>query len=301
MQASAICSVRHGLASLRRKTVALGTQNGPTLATLLSAPKRHAGHSKWAKIHRAKGANDAKKAIIFTKMAASIKAAVQAGGADPASNMRLQGALDRAKELNVSKDVIDRALETGATSAAAEQVLYEGRGPANSGIIVEALTDNRKRTTAAVRSLLSKSGGDLQSSGKVSWDFDYHGRVGLARPAGDASWEDRLLEAALAAGALDVEFEETTQGDAEFGAPAAHVVCEALTVYKIRDALAAAGFSPLSTSQARIPRTMVTLSAGSDAAAAFDALLEALDDHPDVSCVWHNVEIEDEEGSGDDA
>lgn len=275
---------------------ALEVRFAPHSALRPAIPVRYAGHSKWAKIHRAKGANDAKRAILFSMVASSIKAAVQAGGKDPALNMRLQGALDRAKEVNVPKDVVDRALEAGATSAAAEQVLYEGRGPANSGILVEALTDNRKRTTSAVRSLLTKSGGELQSSGKVSYDFDYHGRVGIVRKASDAAaaepWEDRLLEAALGAGALDVEFSEADADDTA----AAFVVCEALAVYKVRDALAAAGFEAASTAQARLPRSVVTLEAGSDAAVAFESLIDALEEHPDVERVFHNVEVEDGEG-----
>lgn len=277
----------------------------PVPALRLTVPVRHAGHSKWAKIHRAKGANDAKRAILFSKVASSIKAAVQAGGKDPALNMRLAGALDRAKEVNVPREVVDRALEAGATSAAAEQVLYEGRGPANSGILVEALTDNRKRTTGAVRSLLTKSGGELQSAGKVSYDFDYHGRVGVVRKGASAArsgdeegapWEDRLLEEALGAGALDVEFGEA-------GSPVdAYVVCEALAVYKVRERLVAAGFEVASTSQARLPRSTVTLESGSDEAAAFEALIDALEELPDVERVFHNVEVDggeaDEEEGG---
>ena len=271
-------------------------------------PVRFAGHSKWAKIHRAKGANDAKRAVLFSKIAAAIKAAVQAGGASVDTNTRLQGALDRAKESSVPRDVIDRALEAGATSTAAEQVLYEGRGPANTGFIIEALTDNKKRTTSAVRSLLTKSGGDLQSAGKVSWDFDFHGRIEIAQAGPDASWADRLLEAALEAGALDVEFveagEEAEDASGKGNRASAHVVCEALTVYKLRDTLAAAGFTPVSTSQARIPRSVVSIDSGSDAALALETLIDALEEHPDVSCVWHNAEVEggeeeeEEEGEG---
>lgn len=265
--------------------------SAPALARSISSTSvLFAGHSKWAKIARSKGVNDLKRSVIFAKVSAQIKAAVQAGGADPGGNLRLQSALDRAKELNVPKDIIERALTSGAgPGAAAEVVMYEGRGPGPSVFIVEALTDNRNRTSRAVRAMFSRAGGDMQSTGSVSWDFDFRGRIGIAAQA-TAGWEDALLEAALASGGLDVDF-------AADDAAAAHVLCEGGAVHTVRAALASAGFTVVSSSTARLSRTMVDLEPGSDEAVKFEELLEDFDEHPDVVAVSHNVneDVEDDE------
>ena len=163
-----------------------------------------AGHSKWAQIKRKKGATDAKRGQLFSKLARAIIVAARDGGPDPAGNLTLQNAIEKAKEASMPKENIERAIARGAGPAADgsayETVTYEGYGPAGVALYVEALTDNRNRTAAEVRHIFSKSDGSLAESGAVAWLFE---RRGIVLVDGDAD-EDELTLAAADGGADDI-------------------------------------------------------------------------------------------------
>lgn len=168
------------------------------------------GHSKWATIKRAKGANDAKKGALFTKLSKAITLAVSAGGgvADPAQNFRLRLAVEAARGGNMPKDTIERAIEkaAGKSGNALEEVLYEGFGPGGVGIIVEAATDNKNRTTSEVANVFNKNGGNMGAMGSVSYQFKKMGQLLVEK--GKLSFDELFLEAADA-GAEDVEDSDT--------------------------------------------------------------------------------------------
>ena len=167
------------------------------------------GHSKWANIKRKKGKNDAVRGKITTKISREITIAVRMGGADPTGNMRLKLALQKAKENNIPKENINRAIQKGAGTLEGqsyEEIVYEGYGPAGVALTVNVLTDNRNRAAADVRHLFSKHGGNMGETGCVSWMFK---NLGLFVVAKDAVDEDKLMEVALDAGADDIR----TEGD----------------------------------------------------------------------------------------
>lgn len=166
------------------------------------------GHSKWATIKRAKGANDAKRGQLFTKIAGQIAIAVRQGGsADADTNPRLRLAIDKARSANMPKESIDRAIARGSGSgsdAVLEEVMYEGFGPGGAAIMVEAVTDKKQRTVAEVKNIFEKNGGSMGSQGSVSYQFDKVGEI-ISNTNGKSS--DELLEIALDSGADDVENE----------------------------------------------------------------------------------------------
>jgi len=165
------------------------------------------GHSKWSTIKRQKGVNDSKRSAMFTKVAREIMVAARAGGGDPDANYRLRLAIDKGRSINMPADNIKRTIEK-ATGAGAdveyEEIVYEGYGPGGVAVLVEAATDNRNRTAAEVRSIFTKSGGQLAGSGAVAWQFEVRGLITVARDGADL---DEVALAAIDAGAADVDTE----------------------------------------------------------------------------------------------
>jgi YebC/PmpR family DNA-binding regulatory protein len=239
-----------------------------------------AGHSKWAQIKRKKGATDAKRGQLFSKLTRAIIVASRDGGPDPAGNLALQNAIEKAREASMPKENIERAIARGSGAAgdgaAYETVTYEGYGPAGVAVYVEAVTDNRNRTAADVRSIFTKSDGSLGESGSVAWLFE---RRGVVLVSGDAD-EDELLLAAAEGGADDVERE----GDSwrVTSAP------EALAA--VREAITAAGFTVESADLTLVPKTTVEL-ADESAARKLIRLMDALEENDDVQDVYANFDI----------
>ena len=241
-----------------------------------------AGHSKWANIKHRKGAQDAKRGKIFTKIIKEITVASRIGGGDPESNPRLRTALDKAKQSNMPKDNIDRAIKKGTgdlDGVSYEEGIFEGYGPGGVAVIVEFLTDNRTRTVADVRHVFSKYGGNLGVSGSVSFLFE---RKGLISFATDSDF-DQIFEAALEAGAEDVKDE----GDA------IEVVTEPSEFMTVRDALTAAGLE-YETAEVTMIASTQTMLAGKQAETMLK-LMDALEDNDDVQNVFANFDISEED------
>jgi YebC/PmpR family DNA-binding regulatory protein len=241
------------------------------------------GHSKWSTIKRKKGALDAKRGKIFTKLIRELQTAARLGGGDVDSNPRLRLVVDKAKTANMPKDNIQRAIQKGlggGDSDNFEEIIYEGYGPGGTAILIETLSDNKNRTVGDLRYALSKNGGNLGSSGCVAFLFEKRGVIGFDRSAVDG---DALLEAALEAGALDVV--ETADR------------CEVLTapteLHAVRDALVERGFTALSAEFTQQPSTTVKLS-GKDAELMLK-LAESLEDLDDVQDFYANFDISEEE------
>jgi YebC/PmpR family DNA-binding regulatory protein len=241
------------------------------------------GHSKWATIKRKKGAVDAKRGKIFTKIIREIATAARIGGGDPGANPRLRLAMDKARGANMPKDNIERAIKKGTGEGATEsyeEVVYEGYGPGGTAIYVEVLTDNRNRTVGELRHVLTKYGGNLGASGCVAYLFSKKGVLTFERAGLDV---DKLLEAALDAGAEDAS--ESESGVEVTTAPA--------DFETVRSALVAAGFKPVQAELSMIPSTTVTLE-GKDAETMV-RVAEALEDLDDVQSVHANFDISEEE------
>jgi len=243
------------------------------------------GHSKWSTIKRKKGAADAKRGKIFTKLIREIATAARLGGGDPSANPRLRLGIDKARAANMPKDNIDRAIKkgTGADADAAryEEVVYEGYGPGGVAILLETLTDNRNRTVGEVRHVLTRHGGNLGESGCVSFLFEKKGAITFDRE--NVSDGDALLEAALEAGAEDVEESDeslqvlTSPGDYE----------------AVREALAKAGFEPSACEITMEPATMIELSGGE--AETMLKLADDIEDLDDVQNFYANFDISEDE------
>jgi YebC/PmpR family DNA-binding regulatory protein len=238
-----------------------------------------AGHSHWARIKRAKAANDAKRGRIWSKISRKIIVASRAGGPNPEDNLALRYAIDEGKEANMPSDTIDRAIKKGAgelDGESYEQVIYEGYGPGGVAFMVDCLTDNRNRTAPEMRKIFEKSGGQLGSTGCVAWMFQSKGSFAIAT---DATDEDTLMELALEAGAEDVAVEED----------GFLVTCEVGNYSDVKQALADAGIEVLSSELGMIPANRVEVPA--DKAAAVVRLMSELEDHDDVQNVYANFDI----------
>jgi YebC/PmpR family DNA-binding regulatory protein len=238
------------------------------------------GHSKWSTIKHKKGAADAKRGKLFTKLSKAIIVAAKEGGPDPAGNLSLQNAIEKAKSYSMPKDTIERAIARGAgtdaDAAAYETIVYEGYGPDGVAVLVEALTDNRNRTASEVRHLFSKHGGNLGTTGAVAWLFE---RRGVVLVDGSAD-EDELTLAAAEGGADDVELDGTVYQVS--AAP------EALSA--VREAIEGAGFDVQSAELTMIPKTTVQV-ADEASAKKLIRLIEALEDNDDVQDVSANFDI----------
>lgn len=240
------------------------------------------GHSKWATTKHRKAAVDAKRGKVFTRLGKEIAVAARVGGGDPDANPRLRLAVGKAREANMPADTIKRAIQRGTgelPGMAYEEIVYEGYGPGGVALLMEVTTDNRNRTVGELRHLLTKHGGKMGETGCVAWMF--HRKGVIAVPADKVS-EEALMEAALTAGAEDMQrqddtFEVTTTQE-EFEA--------------VRDALEKAGIPVAEAELRMIPETDVHLE-GSDAERMLQ-LIERIEDHDDVQAVSANFDIPDE-------
>ncbi|MHB8769415.1 MAG: YebC/PmpR family DNA-binding transcriptional regulator [Syntrophales bacterium] len=241
------------------------------------------GHSKWSTIKRKKGAIDSKRGKIFTKLIKEITLAARLGGGDIEGNARLRSAVLAAKEENMPKDNIDRAIKKGTGEldggAAYEEVTYEGYGPAGVAVIVEVMTDNKNRTVAEIRHIFSKHGGNLGENGCVAWMFDKKGSIVLDKKT---VTEDELMEVALEAGADDVRDQGTEW----------EVVTEPTAFEAVKKAIDQKGWKYLEARVGMIPQNTVDLEAGR--AEQMLRLMEKLEDNDDVQNVYANFDISDE-------
>ena len=239
------------------------------------------GHSKWANIQHRKGRQDAKRGKEFTKAAKEIIIAAKNGG-DPASNSRLRAAIAAAKSINLPKDKIEAAIRKGTGQDAGGDIIeinYEGYGPGGVAVIVETATDNRNRTVAEIRHLMSKGGGSMGENGCVSWKFE---RKGVIQFSKEKYTEDQLMEAALEAGADDLRDEgdvwEIQTAMADFNA--------------VREAFEAAGLEMISAELNQVPQT--TMEGDLETARKLLRFIELLEDNDDVQNVYSDADISDE-------
>ena len=242
------------------------------------------GHSKWHTIKHKKGATDAKRGKIFTKMIKEITVAARTGGSgDVDSNARLRKAVIDAKAVNMPNDTIDRAVKRGMgelDGASYDEITYEGYGVGGVAVLVETMTDNRNRTVAELRHIFSKNGGNLGEAGSVAWMFDKKGYIVVDKAAKS---EDELFEIAIEAGADDMQDE----GD----------IYEIFTTpdnfEAVTDALKTAGIAPQAAEISMIPQNYIALTGGD--AATMLKLYEAIDDNDDVQKVYANFDIDESE------
>ena len=242
-----------------------------------------AGHSQFKNIMHRKGRQDAVRAKIFTKIIREITTAARLGAADPASNPRLRAAVIAARDANMTRDTIDRAIKRGSgTDADAnyDEVRYEGYGPGGVALMIETLTDNKNRTVGEIRHLLAKHAGNLAAENSVAWMFHRKGQIVIEKGKID---EEKLLDAALDAGADDVNDDESGW----------EVVCTPENFEKVRDAVKSLGVEPASAEVAMIPQNYVKLT-GKEAQQMLK-LMEVIEDHDDVQHVWANFDIEEKE------
>lgn len=236
------------------------------------------GHSKWNNIKRKKGAADAQRASLFTKIGREIQVAVKAGGPDPVSNSKLQAVIAKAKANNMPNDNIQRSINKAAgigSDANYEEIVYEGYGVSGVAVIVEALTDNRNRTAADVRHLFDKFGGNLGTSGCVSFMFSKRGQIYLSRE--DYPEEEEVMEAALEAGASDFAAEEEVY----------LLSTEAADYDSVLEALKAKGYEILDSSLGPVAETLVEVDS-EEQVEQLEKMIEQLEAHDDVMGVFHN-------------
>jgi YebC/PmpR family DNA-binding regulatory protein len=241
------------------------------------------GHSKWAKVKHFKGAVDAKRGKIFSKLSKEISIAAKIGGGDPSMNPRLRMVLLKSRAANMPNDNIERAIKKGTGGGQAsnfEDLTYEIFGPHGVALLVEVSTDNRNRTASEIRSLVTKSGGSLATQGSVSRLFHRKGQIILSREAAD---EDQLMELALEAGAED--FKAEPQGY--------EIITDPAHFEAVHKQLEAKGIKAEVAEITELPTVTVPL-AGEPAAAALNKLIEAIEDHDDVKEVYSNAEFPDE-------
>src|SRR5437762_5635439 len=242
-----------------------------------------AGHSHWSKIKRAKGANDAKRGKIWSKIAKKIMIAAKGGG-DPRDNLNLRYTIDEAKAVNMPRDTIEKAIKKGTGELGAENyesATYEGYGPGGVAILIEALTNNRSRTAPDLRSIFEKHGGNFGASGSVAFQFTKQGVITIKADAVD---EDKLLEIALDAGAEDVKNEVEVF----------EVITNPTAYLKVKDAIAAATVPTEASEITYMPNNTVSVDA--EAAQRLLKLIEALEDNDDVQTVSHNAEMPESVG-----
>ena len=241
-----------------------------------------AGHSKWANIQHRKGRQDAKRGKLFTRLIREITVAARLGGADASGNPRLRAAVDNALSNNMPKDTVDRAIKRGAGDGDAsnlEELVYEGYGNGGVALIINCMTDNRKRTVAEVRHVLSKHGGNLGTDGCVAHLFDKLGLLSFPNTMD----EERLMEQALEAGAEDIT------GDPAQGF---EVLTPPDKLFEVKERLEGSGMAP---EQAELTmRSNVSATLDLEGALSLVKLVDALEDLDDVQQVWSNADIPDE-------
>jgi YebC/PmpR family DNA-binding regulatory protein len=237
------------------------------------------GHSKWSSIKRKKGATDAKRGQVFTKLIKEITVAARMGGGDPEGNARLRAAIAAAKADNMPKDNIERAIKKGTgelEGVSYEELVYEGYGPGGAAILIEAMTDNKNRTTAEIRNIFSKSSGNMGEAGCVAWMFQKKGYIVVEKSAVD---EEKLMEIALDAGAEDIQ-----EGEKEF-----EVITDPGAFEGVKKALDGAGIKYLLAEVTMHPQNVVQLE-GKNAEHML-RLMEQLEDQDDVQHVYANFDI----------
>jgi YebC/PmpR family DNA-binding regulatory protein len=239
------------------------------------------GHSKWSSIKHKKGAADAKRGKLFSKLSRAIIVAAKEGGPDPSGNLALQNAIEKAKSYSMPKDNIDRAIAKGSGAEADgsqfETIVYEGYGPSGVAVIVEALTDNRNRTASDVRHTFAKNDGNLGTSGAVAWLFERRGIVLVPAEGVD---EDALTLAAAEGGAEDVMLDGSSY----------QVLSAPEDLAAVRGAIEAAGFSIDSAELTMLPKTTIEVVDESDAKKVL-RLMDQLEDNDDVQDVYANFDI----------
>ena len=239
------------------------------------------GHSKWSSIKHKKGAADAKRGKLFSKLSRAIIVAAREGGPDPAGNLALQNAIEKARSYSMPKDNIERAIARGsgtdADAQAFETVVYEGYGPGGVAVIVEALTDNRNRTASEVRHAFDKNDGNLGTSGAVAWLFE---RRAIVLVAADGVDEDELTLAAADGGADDVSLDGSTY----------EIVAAPEALTSVREAVESAGFAVESAGLALAPKTTVEIAEESTAKKVV-RLIDQLEESDDVQEVYANFDI----------
>ena len=241
------------------------------------------GHSKWANIKRRKGAQDAKRAKVFTKLIKELTVASREGGPDPAGNPRLRLAIQNAKGANMPKDTMERAIKKGSGDDGADyvEVTYEGYAPHGVAVFVECTTDNLNRTVSNVRAIFSKYGGNMGKKGEVEFIFDRKSVFVLEAPEGLD--QDEVVLELIDAGAEDVEFEEGY----------VHITGSMENFGSLQNKLDELNMEPESAELQRIPTTMVELD--NEAVLKVMKLIEMLEDDDDVAKVYHNMEISEEQ------
>jgi YebC/PmpR family DNA-binding regulatory protein len=243
-----------------------------------------AGHSKWSKVKRFKGAIDTKRGQVFSKLSKEISIAAKAGGGDPDSNPRLRSAVQAARAQSMPNDNVQRAIKRGTGEGSEAQhfdeIVYEGYAPGGVAVIVEAATDNKNRTAAEIRSIFTKNDGNLASSGSVSYMFHKKGQITVPRAGIDA---DRILELALEAGA-----EELTTEEDEYVITTSHD-----QLYAVADALKKAGITTDGQKFTFIPDTTIPI-ADEAVARQIMRLCDALEEDDDVQNVYSNLDIPDD-------
>ncbi len=241
-----------------------------------------AGHSKWKQIKHKKALTDSRRAANWTKIIREITVAARAGGGDPAGNPRLRLAMDTARAANMPNENIDRAIKKGTGELEGvnyEEITYEAYGPAGVAIMIESLTDNGNRTVADIRRWLSRNGGNLGATGSVAWMFDRRGQIAID---GEKHDEEQVMEAALEAGALDVESEEGGYT----------VLTEVADFAAVQDALRAKGIEWEEAELAMIPKTEVRVEGGN--ATMLVKLIDLLEELDDVQKVYTNADIDED-------
>ena len=237
------------------------------------------GHSKWSQIKRKKGVADAKRGQVFTKLIKEITIAARLGGGDPEGNARLRTAIAAARAENMPKDNIERAIKKGTGELAGvsyEEFMYEGYGPGGTAILVEAMTDNKNRTSAEMRYIFTRSSGNLGEAGCVAWMFHKKGYIVVEKGAID---EDKLMEVALEAGADDIE-----ESEKEY-----EVNTDPQNFEAVKKALEGAGIKYQLAELTMYPQTTVTLDEKNGEQML--RLMEQLEDHDDVQKVYANFDI----------
>jgi len=241
------------------------------------------GHSKWHTIKHKKGAADARRGRVFTRIIKELTVAARNGGGDPDTNPRLRTVVADAKSVNMPAENIKRAIQRGTgelPGVSYEETTYEGFGPGGAALIVECLTDNRNRTVGELRHLLTKHNGNLGETNSVAWMFSKKGYIVVPKSAAD---EEKLLNAVLEAGGDDLRDDEDSW----------EIISEPAAFEAVREAVKALGVEPASAEVAMLPQNYVKLE-GKDASQMM-RLMEALEEHDDVQHVWSNFDIEEKE------
>lgn len=244
------------------------------------------GHNKWSKIKHKKGAADAKRSKIWTKLIREITVAARIGGEDTSANPRLRKAVDDSRAANMPKDTINRAISKGSAGkdvADFEELVYEGYGPNGVAILVECMTDNRNRTSSDVRSVFNKRGGNMGATGSVSFGFNKKGQIYFDKDIHQSLTEDALLEIGLEKGLEDI----TDEGDSFL------VTCEPDKFQDLREAFVGASIFPSDAEVAMVPDSLVSISG--NRARTLLKLIELLEDLDDVQHVWTNMDIDEME------